>query len=89
MFLNIDFFALGARFLQLLGGSWASLGRLWASKMCPKSFPIIEGSLFFLTCLVFAAALSNSFDLGGFGDDFGKVLGRFGMVLERFGEDFG
>ena len=35
------------------------------------------------------AALSISFDLGGFGDDFGRVLGRFGMVLGWFGEGFG
>ena len=34
------------------------------------------------------AESSISFDLGGFGDDFGRVLGRFGMVLGRFGEGF-
>ena len=43
----------------------------------------------FITFLVFVAALSISFDLVGFGSDFGRVLGRFGMVLERFGKDFG
>ena len=31
------------------------------------------------TFLVFVAALATSFDLEGFGYDFGRVLGRFGM----------
>ena len=36
------------------------------------------------------AALAISFDLDGFGDDFGRVLGRFGMVLGWFcGRIFG
>jgi len=36
LFFNIDFYAFGGPFWQLLGGSWISLGRLWASKMWPK-----------------------------------------------------
>ena len=43
---------------------------------------------FFSTFLVFVAALSIFFDLVGFGSDFGRVLGRFGMVLGWFGEGF-
>ena len=58
--------------------------------MWPKSLAIIEGSPFFfkLTFFLLVAALSISFDLGRFGDDFKKVLERFGMVLGRFGEGF-
>ena len=47
---------------------------------------------FFKTFLVFVAALSISFDLGGFGGDFERVLGRFwgdlARILGRF-EDWG
>jgi len=34
------------------------------------------------------AAIATSFDWGGFGYDFGRVLGRFGMDLGRFREGF-
>ena len=48
----------------------------------------MRGAYIFFTFLVFAAALSISFDLGGFGDDFGKVWGGFWegfeQILDRF-----
>ena len=71
---------------------WAALGPLLGGfgrpKCAPRAFQSLREAYFFSTYLVFAAALSISFDLGGFGDDFGKVLGRFGMGLGRFGEGF-
>ena len=92
MFLNIDFFAFGAPFWELWGGSWASLGALWASKTAPKSLPIIETSLFFSTFVVFVARLLFFFDLGGFGEGFweglGKIWGWLGMLWGRFGKVF-
>ena len=40
---NALFFHIGGPFWQPLGGSWVSLVRLWASKIVPKSFTIIDG----------------------------------------------
>ena len=48
----------------------------------------LREAYFSSTFVVFVAALSVSFDLGGFGNDFGRFLGRFGMVLGWFGEGF-
>ena len=41
----------------------------------------LREAYFFSTFLVFVAALSISFDLVGFGTDFGRVLGRFGTCF--------
>ena len=78
-----------APFWKVLGASWASLGRPWASKMWPKRVPIIEGEQFFFSIfLVFVARLSFFFDLGGFGERLGGVFGGLGkdfcQGLEKF-----
>ena len=72
---NASFFAFGAPFWQPLGRSWGSLGRLWASKMAPKSFAIIETSLFFFNFSCFRGCTFNFL--------------RFGRVWIRFWEGLG
>ena len=56
--------------------------------MWPKRVSNIEGRLFFLTFVVFVAALLISFDLGGFGYDFGRVWEGFWEVWGRFSRIF-
>ena len=89
MFLNIDFFALGARFWQLLGGSWTSLGRLWAPKMASKRVGNIDGRQFLMQFHRFRGCNSIFLRFGkvweGFWEGFlrgiGKNLGRFAGFL--------
>ena len=77
MFLNINFFTFGTRFWQLLGSSWASLGRLWASKMAPKSFAIIEGRQFFFNICCFHGFFRFFIDLH-------QIFWRFVQIFWRF-----
>ena len=92
MFVNIDFFAFGAPFWELWGGSWASLGALWASKTAPKSLPYIETSLFFFNLCCFCGAtfvfLRFGRVWGGFWEGLGKIWGWLGMIWGRFGKVF-
>ena len=67
-----------------MGLSWEALG----VQNVPRGWGTLTQDDFLLTFLVFVAALSISFNLGGLGSDFGRVLGRFGMVLGWFGEGF-
>ena len=92
MFLNIDFFAFGTPFWELWGGSWASLGALWASKTAPKILPYIETSLFFFNLCCFCGAtfvvLRFGRVWGGFWEGLGKIWGWLGMIWGRFGKVF-
>ena len=92
MFLNIDFFAFGTPFWELWGGSWASLGALWASKTAPKSLTHIETSLFFFNFCRFCGAtfvfLRFGRVWGGFWEGLGKIWGWLGMIWGRFGKVF-
>ena len=82
-------FCVGGAFWNLLGGSWASLGTLWAPKWRPRAMESLrEGSCFF-TLVILVARLWIFFDLGGFGkglggfwEDFWRIFGSF----LRFGE---
>ena len=78
---NFDFFTFWAPFWRFWEPLGPLLGGFGPPKCAPRASQSLREAYFFLTFLVFVAALSISFDLGGFGDDFGRVLGRFGMVL--------
>ena len=66
LFLDINFFRFWAPFWQLWEGSWASVGRLWALQMTPKS-------LIFYTFVVFVAAIQFSSDLARFREGLRRV----------------
>ena len=84
---NFDFFTFWAPFWRFWEPLGPLLGGFGPPKCAPRAFRTLRGASL-KTFLVFVAALATSFDLEGFGYDFGRVLGRFGMELGRFGEGF-
>ena len=84
---NFDFFTFWAPFWRFWEPLGPLLGGFGPPKCAPRAFRTLRGASL-KTFLVFVAALATSFDLEGFGYDFGRVLGRFGTGLGRFGEGF-
>ena len=81
-----------SRFWLHFGCFWEALGPLLGSfgrpKCAPRGWVTLREAYFFLTFFVFVAAFSISFDLVGFGYDFGRVWEGFWEVLGRFSKTF-
>ena len=84
-----------SRFWLYFGCFWEALGPLLGGfgrpKCAPRGWGTLREAYFFKTLFVFAAALLISFDLVGFGCDFGRVWkgfwevwGRFSMIFRDF-----